>query len=250
MVIVRSSADWRGLWCETFVKRWHSCCMCWASPVWWLGSCWRGRCPACCRADGRYGPRRPPTCATPTDHRPSLPCGRRLSNLSSPGRSVRRIDVFPPCNFICSQVSSGGVMLSMTGGRQPPCNARPGRHVGQAHRADRAAMADPCKVTMPTGGHFASLALGPSCGSRHLAAPPPSHRMAVPGPRLAPPLPGRRAPTAHGQSRTQAALRAEDRTQASTNAIPASPSAIPGRVPPADTVPPARRARIAAAASA
>ena len=55
---------------------------------------------------------------------------------------------------------------------------------------------------------------------------------------------------AAGQRLTQAALRSDERTQASTKATPATPSSIVGKTTSAGTGRPSRRARIARAASA
>lgn len=58
------------------------------------------------------------------------------------------------------------------------------------------------------------------------------------------------AARAQTASDTQAPLRFDDRTQASTKATPSTPSFSPGKVTAGSTVPPSRRARIARAASA
>ena len=64
--------------------------------------------------------------------------------------------------------------------------------------------------------------------------------------------PARQPPAAsrQGQRLTQAALRSDERTQASTKATPATPSSIVGKTTSAGTGRPSRRARIARAASA
>ena len=110
---------------------------------------------------------------------------------------------------------------------------------------------------VPALSHFdANLdAVGVALGEHLLSVLPDAPADLGPPPsRLVPlrfvPRDSHQAATAAGQRLTQAALRSDDRTQASTKATPATPSSTVGNTTSGGTGWPSRRARIARAASA